>query len=106
MAELVGNDALRLIARKLLRSAAGDADHGITRRVSRRESIYATFFVEQENRWHGHPGSESHLFDHVQQPAFGRVGGIRVYAPAAEPLGDYRAAARELRDFVRAAAAN
>ena len=38
VAELVGDDALQLVARELLGTAARDADHGVARRDSRRRT--------------------------------------------------------------------
>ena len=62
--------------------------------------------VEHEHRRHGHARGEGHFLDDVQQPAFGRIGRVRIDAPAAEPLGDDRAAAGELSDLEQAAAAD
>ena len=99
VAELVGDHALQLVARKLLDAPARDADHGVARREAGREGVDALFVLQHEHRRHRHAGREGHFLDDVQQPPLVGLDRVRIDAPAAQPLGDARAAARELSDL-------
>ena len=106
VAELVGDDALQLVARELLGTAARDADDGVAGREAGGERVDALLLVEQKHGRHGHAGGEGHFLDDVQQPALDGIGRVRINAPAAEPLGDDGAAAGQLSDLEQAAAAD
>ena len=68
VAELVGDDALQLVARELLGAAARDADHRVAGREAGREGVDALLLVQQEHGRHRHAGGEGHFLDDVQQP--------------------------------------
>ena len=104
VAELVGDDALQLVARKLLSAAARDADDRIARRKAGRKCIDGRLVAQQIHGRHRHARGERHLFHHVQQPPFDGIDRVRIHAPSAQPLGDDRAAAGgKLGRFVEAA---
>ena len=104
VAELVGDDALQLVARELLDAAARDADHRVARREPGGERIDALFVFHHEHGRHRDARREGHLLDDVQEAAFVRLERIGINPPPAEPLGDARAAARKLSDLEQAAA--
>ena len=66
VAELVGNDALELLAGELFGTSAGDADHGIAGRIAGRERVEPLLFGEEENRRHRHARGQRHLFHHIE----------------------------------------
>ena len=90
VAELVGDDALQLIARHLIDAALGHADHRVARREAGGEGIDAFFVVHDEHRRHRHTRGERHFFDDVQQPPFTGLERIRIDAPPAQSLGHAR----------------
>ncbi len=63
------------------------------------KALMPLFVVEHEHGRHRHARGQRHFFDDIQQPALDRIGRIRIDAPAAEPLGDNRAAAGQLGDL-------
>ena len=83
VAELVGDDALQLVAGELLGAAAGDADDRVAGRIAGGEGVDARLVVQQEHGRHRHAGGERHFLDDVQQPALDRVGRVGKHAPAA-----------------------
>ena len=99
VAELVGDDALELVARELLGAAARDGNHRIAGREAGGEGVDPFLVLEQKHGRHGHAGGQGHFLDDVEHSSFGRIERIGIQAPAAEPLGHGRAAAGQLGDF-------
>jgi len=103
VAEFVGHYALQLVAVEVLERSAGDADHRVARLVARGKGVDARFVIHHVDGRDGRAGSQGHLLDHVQQPAFGQVAGLRIDQPSAEHQRDRLAAGGELHDLVEAA---
>ena len=106
VAELVGNDALELVAAELLGAAAGQADHRLLRPRAGGEGVDALLVVHHEDRRHRQPGGERHLLDNVEHLPLERVGRVGRQATAAEREGQGLASAGQLRRLVKAAGPN
>ncbi len=106
VAELVGHDTLKLVARQQLRGAARDADDGVLRLVARREGVDAPLAVEQVDRGDGHAGGDRHLLHDVEDLPLGVVAGAQVQEAAAEGLRHDPAAGRQLADLDQAGGAD
>jgi len=105
VAELVGDDALELVAREFFEGAAGDGDDGVAGGEAGGEGVEAALVIEEVDGRHGHAGGDGHLLDDVEQALLGEVGGLRVHAAAADHLGDDGAAGAQLQPFEKHRAA-
>ena len=97
---------MQFLPREVLEAAGRDGHHGVARLVAGGEGVDARLVVQHVHRRHGDARGQGHLFDHVQQPPFGQIGGLRIDRPAAEHQGDLLAAGRKLGDLVQAAQAD
>src|SRR5690606_4737396 len=97
VAELVGDDALELIAVEVLEGSAGHGHGRVVDRVAGGEGIDGLFLVEDEDGGHGHAGRDRHLLDHVEEAALVRVPGAGLDSPAAEELRHMGSALPEAR---------
>ncbi len=104
--ELVGDDALELVAFEQLQGAFRDADHRIVVAESGGESVDATLPVHDVNVRDRGAGGDRHLLDHVEQPALLRALAARLDGPPAEHFGQAAAAVAEPGDFIDGAAEN
>ena len=87
VAELVGDDALQLVAGELAQAAAGDGHHGVGRGEARGEGVDAVL-VEDVDRRDRDSRGDGHLLDDVEQTLLVAVGGVGRHEPPAEQLGD------------------
>ena len=98
----MAHHALEFLAGEVIEAAAGDRHHGVARLVAGGEGVDSRLAVHDEDRGDGNAGGQGHLLDHVEQPAFGQVGGLRIHRAAAEHQGDGFAAGGELGNLVEA----
>ena len=91
---------------RYLQRAGGDGHDGVARLVPRGEGVDARFVVQHVDRRDGNARGQGHFLDHVQEPPFGQIGGLRIDGPSAEHQRDRFAAGRKLADFVQAAQRN
>ena len=101
VAELVGDDALQLVAVEPVERAAGHRDRGIARRIAGRERIDARLVLEHEQRGHGHARGDGDFLDHVAQPAQRQVGRVLGHRHAAKLRRHGIAARTERGDAVQ-----
>jgi hypothetical protein len=106
VAELVADHALQLVAGELLERTAGHRHHRVGGGVPGGERVDAGLVVEHVDLRHRHTRRERHLLDHVEQRLFLEVDRARRHAPAAEHLGDGRAARAQLHGAEHRAAAD
>jgi hypothetical protein len=106
VAELVGDDALQLLAVQPLERAARDGYGGVIDGVAGGEGVDAGLVVEHVDGRHGRARRDGHLLHDVDEPALRLVGGVRADSPAAQQLGDAAAALPELQGAHRAADAD
>ena len=95
MAELMGDDALQLVAVEVHERASRDRDRGVGGTVSRCECVDAGLAVEHVDLRHGNPRGDRHLLDDVPEPPPQRIGRVGADSRAAELLRDLAAACRE-----------
>ncbi len=103
MAELVPQHALQFFAVEVSERAGRDGHHRVARVMSGGEGVDRWFVVHDEHGRNGDARGQGHFLDHVQQPPFGQIGGLRIDGPSAEHQRDLFAARREFGDFVKAA---
>ncbi len=84
VAELVGDDALQLVAAELVQRAAGDGDRRVGRRIAGGEGVDAGLLLQHEDLRHRHAGGNGDLLDHVAQASVRRVVRVGRYQRAAQ----------------------
>ena len=96
MAELVGDDALQLVAIELLQRTAGDGDGGIGGGVAGGEGVDPRFTLQHVDIGHRHARGQRHLLHHVAQSLPQRIRGVGIDAHTTH-FGSDNGAARAQR---------
>ena len=87
VAELMPDDALKLVATQRFHAAARHAHNRIVRAIARGESVDAGL-VEHVNGRDRQACGDGHFLDHVEHSALVRIRALRQQEAAAEALGD------------------
>ena len=103
VAELVGDDALQLVAIEPVQRAAGHRDHGVGSRVAGGEGIDAGFVFQHVELGHRHAGGDRDFLDHVAQATQSRLGGVLRDQGAAQLLRHRFTATAQAGDAVERA---
>jgi len=76
VAELVGHDALQLVAIQVLQGALRYGYHGVARGVAGGKSVNARLVGQHVHARHGHARGNGHFLDDIQQPLLARQLGL------------------------------
>ena len=101
VAELVGDDALQLVAIEPVQRATGYRDHRIRGGVAGGERIDAGLMFQHVELGHRHAGGDGDFLHHVAQATQGRIVGVLGHQRAAHLLGHRLAATAQAGDAVQ-----
>ena len=101
--ELVGDDALQLLAVQDSHGASGHAQDRVLRREAGGEGVDAVLFIQEIDRGNGKAGRDGHLLDDVEKTPFRGIRGVGVDRPSAEESRHGMAAVPEPPDLVETA---